>query len=977
MTSVAHIIRRRRNRKVRRRSERQRSGLWSLFIATLISLVILVPLAGTLGLAAVLYVRAVASMPTRAQTTNLEPIVGPTQLYDRDGTTLIYSVEDPLGDDRVWVNLGDLPPYVTQTTLQMEDPDFLESTSFDPVDTLGQLWRYILGGTVQRDTSLAGRLARNALVPLARSSDIDPVLLELVFSAELRRQFSPEEILEWHLNTNDYGNDAYGIDAAAQVYLGVRAVDLTLDETAILAAIPPAPQFNPFDNEDAARGRQLDLLRTLLSGGQIDQATFNAAASRLTPLRSDLLRAPLVAPTFAVYAREQAEDILDWIGLEGTRLVSRGGLRITTTLDLDLYNQSICTLDAHLAQLNGRPQPDDPACRGTLYLDDLIGIDPSNPPDQASMVLLDVASGELLSMVGPALARDTQPGPVLRPFVYLNGFLNGLTPATMVLDIPQPYPGPAQGLVYTPRNADGQYRGPLNLRDAMASGLLTPSVYVANQQRMSSTLRIMQQMGIANLSQDANDLALLERGGSVSLLDITFSYSIFADMGVMQGVDVLPSSPGGRARDPVAILSIEDADGEILWSYDQDRRALSRTRILAADLSYLVNDILADDNARRSLGLEVPPLAPGRPAALAKGLTGDRSESWAIGYTPQLVAGVHLSRSDGQALSLDVNGLRGAEPLWRAVLRYAHERAGYAPAVWPRPAGIQEFIVCKRSGLTPPPGINCQQYSELHLAQVPPTQEDPYWVSVQVNSQTGQLATPQTPPTLVETREYFVPPAVAQEWWRLANLPLPPTEYDLVSRSELVQGAELLLPTDFAYVGGQVAVRGNIDTAGMTAYQVSYGQGLSPAQWFTIGERQTAVAPGGDLATWDTSGLDGFYTLELAVTYEDGTRDTDYVGVTVDNTAPIVSLQAGEPGQIFRFPTDSVIPLLANVEDNLALDRVEFYRNGILYATDIEWPYGLQFEVERAGREIFRAVAYDEVGNFSEAEITVEVQRSS
>lgn len=228
MSSVAHIIRRRRARKARQQAQRQRSSVWLLLIASVILFIVVVPISIILGVAGYLYTQAANTMPTAAETIYLDPIVGATELYDRSGTTLIYSVEDPLGNQRRWLELEALPDYVISATLLTEDADYIQTTNFDMFQTLNRLWRYILDVPVASDRSITGRLVSNAVLPLARRSGLDDTLLEIALVAEAERQMSPEDLLEWHLNTNYYGNDAYGIDAAAQVYLGKSADSLTL-----------------------------------------------------------------------------------------------------------------------------------------------------------------------------------------------------------------------------------------------------------------------------------------------------------------------------------------------------------------------------------------------------------------------------------------------------------------------------------------------------------------------------------------------------------------------------------------------------------------------------------------------------------------------------------------------------------------------------------------------------------------------------
>jgi membrane peptidoglycan carboxypeptidase len=952
--------------------------MWTAVLSTVIAMVLVLPSGAALGSTAILYFQATRGLPEPRETVSTDAVIGATKLYDSTGETLLYSVEDPLGDQRQWVTLDSLPQHVIDATLVWEDPNFMNEARFDAFSTSLRLWNSVFSGKSDPDPTLTGRLVRNTIL----SPSEPDATREIALVAEIDRLYTPDQILEWHLNTNYYGNDAYGIDAAARVYLGKPAADLTLDETALLAAIPLAPQYNPFDNEAAARGRQQDVLRAMLRASKITQPAFDEAANALTPLQEGEGYAPEVAPDFSVFAREQAEDILDSMGLDGSRLVARGGLRITTTLDMDLYYQTQCALATHLARLNAQPPPsatlDGQSCSSAAFL-------PSVPPgggaapNNGAVVIIDVSTGEIRAVVGSALPRDNQPGPILQPFVYFTGFTTALfNPATMVQDIPKPFPGAQEGLIYTPTNPDNRFRGPMNLRDAMGVGLLPPAADVAYRQGIDTILRTAHQIGLDSLDLGAYDLTLLERGGGVSLLDVSYAYSVFASLGNMRGVSVQPVANGYRGRDPVAVRRIEDANGGVLWEYNASQIGLNSTNILQPELGYLVNDILADQETRWPVLGENNVLDLPRTAAVVNGITSDRADDWTVGYTPQLVVGVHLNRDENgsrQPMTLDPFGLTGAASVWRAVTEYAHERDGLQPQSWQRPPSIVEQAVCERSGTLP--NGNCPVRGEIFLDGTQTRlQTDTFWQSFQINSQTGQLATANTPGELRRDQVYFVPPPEAIDWWQANNLPLPPTEYDTVSRPELFGTAAILQPEPFAYVGGQVDVRGSIIPDHLQFYQLAYGQGLNPSQWTDIGGPQTTFTRGDSLATWDTTGLDGLYNLRLTVVTDDNSIETRVTQVTVDNLAPTLSLSAGESGKIFRWPGDTVIPLTADVLDNLAIAHVEFYHNGQYVGRDEEWPYGFEWETTGVGTESFSATAFDAVGNSSSADLTVEVVRA-
>jgi hypothetical protein len=309
---------------------------------------------------------------------------------------------------------------------------------------------------------------------------------------------------------------------------------------------------------------------------------------------------------------------------------------------------------------------------------------------------------------------------------------------------------------------------------------------------------------------------------------------------------------------------------------------------------------------------------------------------------------------------------------------YVNARDALPNRAWEQPSDVVSIMVCQLSGLLPTEA--CPRRQEIFLFAAQPLQVDTYWQLVDVNRRTGQLATVNTPSADLETRTYFVPPTNAMDWWRANGQPLPPTEYDTLSGSNILSAATILQPQSLSYVGGIVDVRGSIDTFQMQYYELSYGAGVNPSEWIQITGQQTQYSPGTSLGTWDTNGLDGIYTLRLSVVSIDNSRDTATVNVTVDNIAPTINLSAGTDvsgaPRVYLFPTDTHVNVEALVQDNLAIDRVEFYHNGEYLGADQEFPYAVEWAITRTGNETFTAVVFDQAGNSSRTELVVEVARA-
>ena len=672
-----------------------------------------------------------------------------------------------------------------------------------------------------------------------------------------------------------------------------------------------------------------------------------------------------VAPEFVDYARKQAAAILTRLGQDGVNLVARGGLRITTSLDLELQLLAECALDSHIDILNGRGTDADLSCYSSSHLA-LPLLELASPPDQGSLVVIGVESGEILSLVGDAVVPRFQPATVLHPVVYMHAFLQReLTPASMVYDIPRAYPGRTAELIYTPANPDGRHRGALNLRDAMAADLLPPVVQVANAVGMPAVIRTAQALGLSSLDAGDAGLELLERGGSVSVLDTAYVYSVLSALGAQHGVPSDTPSAGYRGRDPVAVLEIADSDGRVLWSYAQEYSR--QTQIIEPSLAYLVNDILADAEARQTTLLE-PDLALqiARPVAVLDGLSADKRDSWTVGYTPELAIVVHAGREDEAGMSIDSAQRLASAPVWQALMTHAYQQRALPPSVWQAPDDVEEYLVCDISGLLPATTDHCPTRRELMPAGSNLRRDD-RWQTVEINRATGLLATVNTPDDLRDEVAYFVPPEAILEWWVVNEKPLPPTTYSADGAAPASKAIRIRAPADYAYVGSSVDVEAQINREGAMNWLLEYGADVNPKSWQAIGEPRRPAADGAISATWETALLSGIHTLRLTVTFADGSRETDTRLLTFDNTPPAIQLQSSEGAA----SSGEEVSLLAVVSDNLAIERVEFYRDDELLEVDVEWPYGIELELGAATEVAVRALAYDQVGNRAESRLEI------
>lgn len=924
-----------------------------------------------------------------------------TLIYDRTGQTVLYQVLDPSGD-RQYVPLDQIAPALIEATIAIEDRSFYENPGFDLRGILRAVWLALQGDVVQGGSTITQQLVKNTLIPPEERAQLSQArkIKEIILAAEISRLYSKNQILEWYLNTNFYGNLAYGVGTAARVYFGKAARDLTVGEAAMLAAIPQNPQLNPLDAPMAARQRQIVVLESMVAAGFITPEQAEQAAAQPIITQPLTERFGIVAPHFALFARAQAERLLDAQGLDGARLVLGGGLRIYTTLDLDLYFQAECAMRAHVERIRGgdpRAAPNSgegKACLAAEYLaappNLRLGV-PRNVTNAAS-VIIRPQTGEILAMVGSldyynsriqgsfnvAAQGLRQPASAFKPFVYVAAFAapdSPFTPATMLLDIPTTFE--QDGTTYTPRNEDGQFRGVVTVREALANSYNVPTVRTLSAITIGQVIRTARQLGLNTLNRplDEYGLSLALGSAEVTLLDLTYAYTPFATLGKMAGAPVPNPRAGFRALDPIAILRIEDRNGRVLWQLDERSGTLKQQSVLQDALAYLITHILSDEQARLPAFGEGNALQLSRPAAAKTGTTNDVRDAWTVGYTPDLVMGVWVGNNDNTPLGDDLSGATAAAPIWQAVMEYAHRRDGLPPRGWQAPEGIVEATVCQRSGLLPTP--DCPRMRELFYAQgdfsTVPTQADTYWRRYRINARNGLRATAETPPELIAERVYFEYPPEAQLWARQSGQPLPPNEYDSARTARLsaLEG-NLSAPQSLARLRGAVEVRGRLPQGKIVAYQLEYGAGISPERWLAIPlEDPTARGEDIRLALWDTRGLDGLYTLRLSMVLNDQSFQAHSLQVTVDNQPPSLQWIAPLPNDAINASVGAV-RLMVSAADNVEVAFVEFFWDGALIARVDQPPYMTEWRVTKLGGQLFHAVAHDAAGNTQRSE-TVEV----
>ncbi len=977
----------RRNARKQRQSRRTIGFVTSLIVGGTLGLILLVSASGAALLG--IYWYYARTLPPAEAIIKTREQFETTLIYDRTGQTVLYQVIDPLNGDRQWTPVTDIPRDLINATIAIEDKSFWDNPGFDVRGIARALWLTVTQQTVQGGSSITQQLVKNNLIPVAErtSTSLDRKIKEVILAGEISRRYSKPQILELYLNTNFYGNLANGIDAASHVYFGKSVQNLTLGEAAMLAAVPQNPYLNPLDAPQAARTRQIVVLDKMVEAGYITAEQAKQAASEPVIVAPLAERYNLLAPHFSIFARQQAERLLDAKGLDGAELILRGGLRIFTTLDLDLQYQTECVTRGYVTRLAGgdpKAAPNTSAgtpCAAAIYIPD-----PNKPEfklgvrrnvTNAAALVMKPASGEIAAMVGSldywnpgidgnynVVLSERQPGSTFKLFTYLAAFAQGMTPAQLVWDVPTKF-DTGGGAPYEPTNEDKKYHGPMSIRTAFANSYNIPAVSVLSQVGIADVIRKAHLLGVNSIngSLDQYGLSLTLGSAEVSLLDLTYAYGVFANMGVMAGTPSQEVRPGFRSLDPISVLRIEDRDGNILWQYDQNLPTFGRRNIVPDALAYLINNVLSDKEARLPAFGRGNPLDLTRPAAAKTGTTNDNRDSWTIGYTPQYVTGVWVGNNNNTSMGDDVLGSTGAAPIWHAIMEYAHNRDNLPVQNWDRPATITEATVCRDTGLLPTaecPRVREIFYSDGTTNTVPRT-VDNWWKRVTINSRNGLIASANTPPELRSDKIFFDFPLELRSWARTAGYEIPPTEFDTGGLTSATGGIGITFPASLSRVRGIVELRGNLENPDMVSYAVSYGAGLNPRDWTNIGigddkTRGAAIS----LGRWNAGSLDGVYTVRLQVVLKDRSVIQDTKQFTVDNKAPTVKLVSPAPSTTISGKVKLEATPRDNIEDGM---YVEFYAGDRLIGTVKSAPFKFDWTPDRSGPVTFYAVTYDAAGN--------------
>jgi len=577
-----------------------------------------------------------------------------TVVVDRNGVEL-YEALGGDGTRARQLRPEDVPAVVAAATVAAEDRRFWSHHGVDPIAVLRAIKQNVAEGAIVEGGSTITQQAAKLLL-LRRAADRrrgwGTKLHEAVIALRLEHRLDKRQVLALYLNLASYGNQTTGFERASRMYFGVGSEMVTPAQAAFLAGLPQRPStFNPYRNQALAISRQRVVLSRMASAGAISRAQLDEArAERLAFARTDRR---FLAPHFV-------EMVLAAQG------PSRPG-RIQTTLDAALQADIAGILQTQRATLDRHGA----ANVAVVVLD--------NQRHEwlaweGSGDYFDAAHGGAIN--GPSVPR--QPGSALKPFTYALAFEKGLTPATVLPDVPLSFPTAEPGVVYSPRNYDGRYRGPLLARTALAGSENVPAVSLASDVGLPDLLRLLRRAGFSTFDRTAAyyGLGLTLGNAEVRLDELVAAYSAFAT--------------GGEWRRPMYVF-----DSHVRRTAEATPPGLL---LFSPRTAFWITDILADDDARayifgRGSSLELP-----FPVAVKTGTSQAYHDNWTIGFTKRLTVGVWVGNFDRRPLR-NSSGVTGAAPIFQAVMLAAHKRLAESDdTLAVAGPGLEQREICSLSG---------------------------------------------------------------------------------------------------------------------------------------------------------------------------------------------------------------------------------------------------------------------------------------
>ena len=577
-----------------------------------------------------------------------------TKIYDRNGNLLYKIYKDK---NRTVVALDEIPPHVRLATLAAEDAEFYDHVGFSLRGISRAFFENLRSGKLQGGSTITQQLVKNAL--LTPEKTLTRKIKEVILSIRVELTFSKDEILEMYLNEVSYGGTAYGIEEASQIYFGKGVGEINLAEAAFLAGLSQSPtRFSPFgENPDLAFERQKEVLRLMRINHYITPKQEEEAQNQRLSFRTD--KTDIKAPHFVMYVRGLLVDEF------GEEMVEKGGLEVTTSLDLPVQLMAEKVVADEVERIKN------------LHV------------GNGAAIVLNPKNGEVLAMVGSkdyfdiandgnvnVTLRERQPGSSIKVVNYAYALSNGFNPASILDDSPVSFAVPGQPL-YTPKNYDGQFKGKVPLRIALAESRNIPAVKVLASYGVGKMIEQGQKMGITTWDDPSRfGLSLTLGGGEVKLIELARVYATVASYGTRP--EITP------------ILQVKDYHGRLLKTSGEEKLP----EVVDKRIAYMLIDILKDNLARAGeFGITSYLNIKDHPEVAVKtGTSNDLRDNLTVGFSQDHLVAVWVGNNDNSPMARIASGVTGASPIWNKIMSAL--LAEKASTGWKIPEGLIKAYDC-------------------------------------------------------------------------------------------------------------------------------------------------------------------------------------------------------------------------------------------------------------------------------------------
>jgi len=690
-------------------SDERYGGKIKLIVSIILSIIIL-------GIGVLIYL--LKDLPSPKNLTSNDNYNVSTQIFDRNGILLYEIYAD---ENRTPISLSDLPDYVGQASIAIEDRRFYKHFGFDLIGISRALVANIKGGEItEGGSTITQQLVKNAL--LTREKTIKRKVKEALLAVMTEVLYTKEEILEMYLNYISYGGTAVGIESASKQYFDKHAKDLTLAEAALLAGLPQAPsRYSPFASDGTgSKQRQREVLNRMAEDGYISD--LEAADAGAKNLEYALSQTDIKAPHFVFYVRDLLYEKY------GEEVVEKGGLRVITSLDLNLHQTAQASLSAEIATL-GRYQVSNGAA---------MVVKPNTGEILSMIGSTDYFDSENDGQVNVAIA-ERQPGSSIKPIMYATAFQNKiLNPGTILLDVPTCFELPGQPQ-YCPKNYDGSFKGPVSVRNSLGNSLNIPAVKGVKAIGVEPFMEQAQKMGITTWHDPSKyGLSIGLGGAEVRMIDMAQTFGVVANGGVKVPLTPILEITNFRGE-KIESVDIEKRKEDLAYlsEYDGEEQQDDLVRVMDKGPAYMTAHIMQDNQARlAAFGSNSQLVIPNQVVSVKTGTTNNLKDNWTVGFTPEFLTITWVGNNDNTSMNQYlVSGVTGAAPIWNDIMSFVLR--GQEPIWQEKPDDVKSAGVCA-SGFPPQNDLNCPvRYTDIFWEYSKPSQSKVERKNVWIRPETG------------------------------------------------------------------------------------------------------------------------------------------------------------------------------------------------------------------------------------------------